>query len=166
MALTARLFRRNAFHFRSKPYAIFNPQPISSISTSYQANKFLFSTTTQSKNESEYQQEQDKEEQHINPNSLYWKLGLGTLAAFGISIFIFQQQIRAQDSEPIIEATDPQKHSLREQGLGKGKWTMLDCEDGKAIDSTAFLGKYLIVYFGFTLCPDVCPVELSKMANV
>merc|ERR1712228_68032 len=91
--------------------------------------------------------------------------GFGTLAAFGMSIFIFQQQIQAQNNEPLIEATDPQKELLREQGLGKGKWTMLDCANGKEVHSTAFLGKYLMVYVGFTLCPDVCPVELRKISN-
>ncbi len=28
-----------------------------------------------------------------------------------------------------------------------------------------FLGKYMIVYFGYTYCPDVCPMDLQIMAD-
>ncbi|MEJ5093429.1 MULTISPECIES: SCO family protein [Sphingomonas] len=35
---------------------------------------------------------------------------------------------------------------------------------GKTVRDTDFAGRYRIVYFGYTFCPDVCPVDLQKIA--
>jgi protein SCO1/2 len=36
--------------------------------------------------------------------------------------------------------------------------------DGTPVDVDAFRGKILLVYFGYTYCPDVCPTTLSQVA--
>jgi protein SCO1 len=36
--------------------------------------------------------------------------------------------------------------------------------DGSPVDVTAFDGELLLVYFGYTNCPDVCPTTLSQVA--
>lgn len=43
---------------------------------------------------------------------------------------------------------------------------MLEGPSGRAISDEAFLGKWLLVYFGYTSCPDYCPTSLAKMAAV
>ena len=46
-----------------------------------------------------------------------------------------------------------------------GPFALTD-QDGKTVRDTDFAGKYRLVYFGYTFCPDVCPVDVAKMGAV
>ena len=35
--------------------------------------------------------------------------------------------------------------------------------DGERVTHEDFAGKYLLIFFGYSFCPDVCPTELSKV---
>lgn len=35
--------------------------------------------------------------------------------------------------------------------------------DGKDVSDADYRGKWLLIYFGYTFCPDVCPTTLSQM---
>jgi len=41
-----------------------------------------------------------------------------------------------------------------------GPFTLTD-QDGRRVSDTAFAGKYRLVYFGYSFCPDVCPTDLA-----
>ena len=43
-----------------------------------------------------------------------------------------------------------------------GPFTLTD-ENGHTVHSSDFRGKLMLVYFGYTFCPDVCPTELTKI---
>ncbi|CAG7915698.1 unnamed protein product [Penicillium olsonii] len=55
------------------------------------------------------------------------------------------------------------------KGVGKpkvgGPFVLKDLE-GKEFTDEQLKGKYSFVYFGFTHCPDICPDELDKMAEI
>lgn len=36
-------------------------------------------------------------------------------------------------------------------------------KDGQRVSSESFKGKYRIVYFGYTFCPDACPTDLNVL---
>jgi len=35
----------------------------------------------------------------------------------------------------------------------------------EAVTDQDFLGKYMIIYFGYTYCPDICPMDLQIMTD-
>ena len=43
-----------------------------------------------------------------------------------------------------------------------GPFTLSD-STGKTVKWEDFSGRYRIVYFGYTFCPDVCPTDVAKM---
>ncbi len=45
-----------------------------------------------------------------------------------------------------------------------GPFTLID-QSGRKVTEAAFDGKYRIVYFGFTYCPDVCPVDMQVIGQ-
>lgn len=51
-------------------------------------------------------------------------------------------------------------------GISLGGAFSLTRQDGVAVTERDYAGRVLLVYFGFTYCPDVCPTELGRIADV
>ena len=49
------------------------------------------------------------------------------------------------------------------EALVGGPFQLTD-HTGKLVTEQDYLGQNLLVYFGFTFCPDICPTELAKVA--
>ena len=45
-----------------------------------------------------------------------------------------------------------------------GPFTLTD-HKGKQVSDTDLRGRLMLIYFGYTLCPDVCPLSLQLMAE-
>jgi protein SCO1/2 len=45
-----------------------------------------------------------------------------------------------------------------------GPFALIDGDGHKVTDQT-WRGKYMLVYFGYTYCPDVCPTTLTNLAD-
>ena len=45
-----------------------------------------------------------------------------------------------------------------------GSFTLVDAQNN-SVEDTAFRGKYMLVFFGFTHCPDICPTTLTLISN-
>ncbi|NWI46215.1 SCO2 protein, partial [Picathartes gymnocephalus] len=59
-----------------------------------------------------------------------------------------------------------QRHlrQLRQLALGQGDFQLCDTS-GTSRSKADFLGTWVLLYFGFTHCPDVCPEELQKLGR-
>ncbi|KAI1472534.1 SCO1 protein [Daldinia caldariorum] len=89
-----------------------------------------------------------------------WKAGLlFVLTSVGL-VWYFEHEKKRMQRKRIAEAT---------KGVGRpkvgGAFQLID-HDGNPFSSDDLKGRYSLVYFGFTHCPDICPEELDKMARM
>jgi protein SCO1/2 len=55
----------------------------------------------------------------------------------------------------------PKEGPLAGAAIG-GPFTLID-QDGKTVHDTDFAGRYRLIYFGYTFCPDACPTDLQAL---
>ena len=71
-----------------------------------------------------------------------------------------------KEREAKQSAAQPSKQNTTYTGKADigGPWLLYNTK-GEPVTHKDFEGKYYLIYFGFTFCPDVCPVSLMKMAK-
>lgn len=65
----------------------------------------------------------------------------------------------------LIFNTEPQRNRVITSGkaLIGGPFELVG-KEGKTVTDEDFRGRYTLVFFGFTHCPDICPAELQVMS--
>lgn len=67
-------------------------------------------------------------------------------------------KVDAGGEEEVVELPE-----LRKLDFGRD-FTLTD-QDGQPFDTASLRGQVIFLFFGFTTCPDVCPMTLSKIAQ-
>ena len=89
----------------------------------------------------------------MKPYHIAWIICFIALTAF-VVLRVTTQPPQTRSSIPdIVAASD----------LG-GEFALTD-QNGKTVTNKSWPNKYLLIYFGFTHCPDICPVGLSRMTD-
>ena len=68
---------------------------------------------------------------------------------------------RAQEPDPAAAARLMDDLMWGRAGVG-GSFTLVD-QTGRTRTDADFRGKFMLVYFGYTYCPDVCPTDLQQI---
>jgi len=86
-------------------------------------------------------------------NSRLVRIALACLAALVLAAGIAAYQVRSERQSQTVSRFD----------MIGGPFELVD-QDGKTVTRDSFAGRFVLMSFGFTFCPDVCPTELSQMA--
>lgn len=101
-----------------------------------------------------------KKEWGKNKGPISWKTLLITLGVGGVSIALMQYAKR----EKQLALDKQRRRELGKAAIG-GRFDLID-HTGQPKSSEDYFGNWLLVYFGFTHCPDICPEEIEKMITV
>ena len=62
----------------------------------------------------------------------------------------------------LVEAPAPKVATSGTAAIG-GPFTLVSTNDGNVTDQT-YRGKWLLIFFGYTFCPDACPTALNNIS--
>jgi cytochrome oxidase Cu insertion factor (SCO1/SenC/PrrC family) len=77
-----------------------------------------------------------------------------------------ERDAKSQASAATNSSGNQQKQKTTYTGKADigGPWVLYNTK-GEPVTHQDLEGKYYLIYFGFTFCPDVCPVSLMKMSK-
>ena len=84
----------------------------------------------------------------MNSRTRWLVLGLAVLLAFAVGW---------------IRHTAPPPGNMTGSSLG-GAFALID-QNGRPVTDNDFKGRYRLMYFGYTFCPDVCPTDVAILSR-
>jgi cytochrome oxidase Cu insertion factor (SCO1/SenC/PrrC family) len=87
-------------------------------------------------------------------------LGLALIGACGALVFGGWATRLEQDAGFVSPSTGDS--ALAGVPIG-GSFSLTNAATGAAVTDKSFQGKWMLVYFGYTFCPDVCPTDLQRI---
>jgi protein SCO1/2 len=68
---------------------------------------------------------------------------------------------------PLPVLADDGWHDIDMTGVSQPlQFSMTRARDGKTVTEADFRGDVVLLYFGYTFCPDVCPLTMSRVAQI
>ena len=100
-----------------------------------------------------------KKRRNVKP-PLGWA-GLGVILAAGSGLIWYVRQVK---EETVEEQKRRDTKRIGKPSIG-GPFTLVNTK-GEEVTEQDFIGKWVLVYFGFCNCPDICPDQLDKITEV
>ncbi len=91
---------------------------------------------------------------------LYIYIALGVSA---LAIALIGQAYIPKPATPVAVVEKEQPTVTQKPTIG-GPFILVD-QNGKTVTEADFAGRYMMVFFGYTFCPDVCPTAMQAVTD-
>ncbi|KAL2150332.1 hypothetical protein VTH82DRAFT_8008 [Thermothelomyces myriococcoides] len=156
LSITSRAARRQC----ARPISTVRSLPAQRPTASTPAGSRLHFSPCQPTGQRRFFKTVDEAKSRYRSGPFSWKAGLLFVITAAGLVWYFENEKERMKRKRIAEST---------KGVGKpkvgGPFELID-QNGNKFTDADLKGRYSLVYFGFTHCPDICPDELDKMARM
>jgi len=90
-------------------------------------------------------------------------VSLALFITTGVGIYVYFKNEK-------LKVEEKKREERANKSVGKvkigGSFELVNAQNGQPFSEKDLIGKFSLIYFGFTNCPDICPEELDKMCAV
>jgi len=98
----------------------------------------------------------------MNQHTMNRRIAVKNIANFGLGIAVVSSLIGMS----ACSEQKPQFKAIDVTGADYAKDFALTDHNGQARTMADFKGKVVVIFFGYTQCPDVCPTSMTELAEV